>query len=635
MLRQMRRAVRSLTAKVLIALLVASFAIWGIGDIFSFRLDATIARVGDTKVSAQKFADALAREQARLIRETRQPVSYEMMRAAGLDRAILSGLVRDAAFAEELKALGLSVSDEAVAEAIRNNRAFQGPDGKFSAQAYQLLLRQQGISPAEFEELTRAVLAQQILVETVRAVAPPIPGLAARIALFQNEQRSVNMLSLGLDAAPDPGMPDEAALKAFYDAHPELFTEPERRSGEYLVVDAAKLATELAPSEEELRAAYEAERDRFSVPERREVDLLTFPDRAAAEAAIGRLTSGAATFEDIARDLGLAEGETALGAITRDDLPAAAVDPVFGIAGPGIVGPVDLPAGVAIYRVRDISPGGVRPFDEVRAEIAREKVDDAVRRRAPEIVAKVEELRAAGLSLREIAEQTGASWGRFEKLARDGTLPDGSRAAGLIGSEPFLEEVFTALQGEERDPAPLPDGGYLVVMVEEVIPAELKPLDAVRDRAVEAWQRAERLAALARRGEEIAARLGVDASIWDIGEELGVAVLPLAPFTRGAPPEGLPPALVEKIFRAPPAGGAAALDEAAGRVVVAQVASIVAPPPEVVEKAAAEIDAAIVASLRDDLEEYFGRALMDKYEPTIDLAVVDEVFRRLGGAGGQ
>ena len=69
MLHFLRKSVKSLPAKILIGLLVASFAFWGIGDIFSFRLDTKVAKVGDTEITAQSFADALRREQSRITRQ--------------------------------------------------------------------------------------------------------------------------------------------------------------------------------------------------------------------------------------------------------------------------------------------------------------------------------------------------------------------------------------------------------------------------------------------------------------------------------------------------------------------------------------------------------------------------------------
>ena len=89
MLKLMRRGAKSWVAKVLILLLIASFAVWGIGDIFSFRLDSRVAQVGEREVSGNAFANALERARARLTQQAGEVVSIADLRALGIDQRIL------------------------------------------------------------------------------------------------------------------------------------------------------------------------------------------------------------------------------------------------------------------------------------------------------------------------------------------------------------------------------------------------------------------------------------------------------------------------------------------------------------------------------------------------------------------
>jgi len=633
MLQQLRKGAKSIVAKVLGGLLVASFALWGIGDIFSFQLDSSVARVGDTKVPASRFADTLNREQNRLTAQSGQLVTYDMMRAAGLDRRILGNLIRDAAYEEELGGLGISAPDSAIADAIRSNPAFQDPGGKFSRQGYQFMLARQGFSEPEFEELTRTVLAQQILTETIEAGIPPLPGIAARVAAYQGEQRSVTIMTLTPDMAADPGMPDEDALRAFYDAHPAMFTEPERRWGQYIHVDAARLLKELAPDEATLRAAYDSNVAAYTTPATRTLDQLTYPDHATADAAVASLASGDASFESLAEKAGLAPGQSDLGTITHDDLPATAADLVFAATEPGIVGPVELPAGFAVYRVRETTPPSTTPFEDVREQIADELAMGKLNVRSPEVANLVEEYRAEGLPMAEIAAKAGASFGSFDGLAQDGTLANGTNAEGVLVSQTFLSETATALEGEERDMVELPDGGYILVSLQRVAPSALQPLEDVRDRAIAEWQKAERLEEIEAQGAELAARLGVDSSIWDLADELTVAALPLPPFTRLSPPGDIPPTMVDAIFKASTSGGVSGTAAGSDTVIVAQVSSATAAPPASLAQVSSDLDKELVSLVKGDTREYFSRAVEAGHGASIDPAVVEEVFRRLGASG--
>jgi peptidyl-prolyl cis-trans isomerase D len=638
MLHFLRKGVKSLPAKILIGLLVASFAVWGIGDIFSVRLDSRVAQVGDTEVPAGRFANSLAREQSRVSRQAGQLISYDMMRAAGLDRRILGGLIRDAAFDEELSGLGILAPNEAVVEAIRADPAFRDVSGAFSDQSYQFVLSQMGMSAREFEDSVATRLARGILNETTEAAILPPPGASARIAAYQGESRGVSTLTLTLDMAPDPGTPDEGALRAFYEANEPMFTEPERRWGEYLHIDAARLRAGLIPDEATLRAAYEANLDAYSVEESRVIDQIAIPDRAAAEAAMARLVSGDATFETLGAEYGLEAGDLSLGRVTPSDLPDSAAALIFDEEKPGIIGPVALPVGFAVFRIREITEGGSAPFEDLRDQIADRLASDEMQVRAPEIANKIDELRAEGLSMPEIAAHADiaqeVAYGTFGGLARDATLAGGTDAEGFLASAPLISEVFAALDAEERDLVETPDGGYLLVNVERIEPSAVQPLDKIRTRAATAWQTTERLKALQAQGDKLTARLGDDASIWDIGEELGVAAMMHNPFTRMNPPPALPGLLIEKIFRAPITGGASAANDEGTGVIVAQIYSITALAPEAMAANSAGLDQVLADSMQTDMAEYFARAVEARHETFIDPGVIDEVFRQLGAVGG-
>ena len=197
----------------------------------------------------------------------------------------------------------------------------------------------------------------------------------------------------------------------------------------------------------------------------------------------------------------------------------------------------------------------------------------------------------------------------------------------------FLTEVFTALDTEERDLVETASGGFIVVMVHEIAPAALLPLDSIRERATAEWTIAERRNALAAQGMELAARLGVDASIWDIGEELDLAAKPYPDFTQLTPPPDFDPELTEALFRAALGAGVSAPIGEGDQVIVAQVSNITPLAPDEIARNAASIDEFLTTSLQRDMGEYFVRAVEARYPVAFDVGVIDDVFRSLGTTG--
>ena len=635
MLDLLRRGAKSWVAKLLIALLVISFAVWGIGDIFQTSGRTAVATVGDEEVTVDEYANALSARQTQLSRQAGRLVSFADMRAYGIDRSVLAGLVRDAAMRAETREIGLSAPDMAVAERIRKESAFQGPGGEFSDQAYRLFLSQQRMTPVEFETLIRSMIAQDLVTGAVSGAEVMAPGYAARIAAWENETRSVRLLTLPLETAEDPGVPEDATLDAYYEAEGERFREPERRYGRYLVVDVEELAAAAAPDDKTLRARYEDEKHRFVTKPTRTVDQITFPSLADAEAARSRITAGEATFETVAEEHGQTGEGLSLGTVSRGDLPEASDSAVFAIDAVGEIAAVETPFGGALLRVTALTAGGATPFEAVRDQLAREVAREQAAARAPDIANEIEELRAAGKTFEEIAEETEATFGRIEGLGTDGTLADGSQADGLLAESEVARELTDALEAEERDFVELPDGGYFVAMVERITPSEIPPLETVRDDVVEAWQREERLKALETRADRIAEGIkrGTGATLATFAAGIGRQAAETGFFTRNTPPEEVPAPLVEEIFRAETGGVVTARLPEGGGVVLAEVAAVEPMAPDALAGLTEQLEQALVQSLQADRREYLVRAVEAHHEAQVIPQAVEEVFARLGAGG--
>ncbi|MBK0398811.1 SurA N-terminal domain-containing protein [Limibaculum sp. M0105] len=640
MLHLLRRGAKSWIAKLLIALLVLSFAVWGIGDIFSFRGGTAVATAGEEEVTADEFADALARAQARLSQEAGRAVSYSDMRALGIDRRVLASLVRDATLRAELARLGIAAPDRAVADEIRQNPAFLGPAGNFSDTAYRMLLAQQRMSPAEFERLTRALIGQELVTEAVSGTDATAPGLAVRITAWRGETRNLQLLTLDPRLADDPGMPDDAALAAFFEAEAERFREPDRRFGRYLHVDVAKLAEDEAAklTDDELQAAYESERDLHVTEPTRTVDQIIFPSLAEAEAAAARLALGEVDFDGLAAEMDQAGDGLSLGVLQPGDLPEGPDTAVFALEAPGVTGAVETPLGGAILRVTEVTEGGAVPFEDIRDEIAERLATENAVIRAPEVANEIEELRAAGKTLAEIAAEMGGQVALVEiaGIAPDGTLPGGDRAGGALAVSEALAEVTDALDAEERDIIELPDGGYFLAYVERVEPSHIPELDGIRDRVVEAWRQEQIMASLEERAAQIAAGIarGTGATLATTAAGMGRTASETGFFLRDAPPASLPDALVQPVFEADKGAVLTARLPDGEGVVLAEVIAITQMAPEALEQMSQQIEQALAQSLEADRVEYFARALESTHQVAYYPQAIESTISAISGGAG-
>ncbi|MGH6815606.1 MAG: SurA N-terminal domain-containing protein, partial [Hyphomicrobiaceae bacterium] len=125
MLDALRRGAGSWVAKVFLFVLVISFAVWGVADVFRGYGQGALARIGNFEISTDEFRQAYQREIDNLGRRIGQRLTPEQARAFALDRYVLLQLIGMAAIESHANKLGLRLSDEAIVDGVQRSAAFQ------------------------------------------------------------------------------------------------------------------------------------------------------------------------------------------------------------------------------------------------------------------------------------------------------------------------------------------------------------------------------------------------------------------------------------------------------------------------------------------------------------------------------
>ena len=191
MLEGLRRGAQTWVAKLLFGILVLSFAVWGIGGVFRNYGRGSIAKIGSTEIPAEEFQRAFQNEIDQFSRQAKKRITAEQARQLGLDRRVLKQLIGGAAVEAHAKSLGLALSDKALVEGISNDPDFKGPDGKFSTQGFDAMLRQVGLTEQGFLKLRRKdELRTQVLGALIKGQAIPEPMLEFMYT-YNNEKRTL------------------------------------------------------------------------------------------------------------------------------------------------------------------------------------------------------------------------------------------------------------------------------------------------------------------------------------------------------------------------------------------------------------------------------------------------------------
>ena len=580
MLDALRRGSTGWIAKLLFALLVLSFAVWGVADVFTGWGRGALAKVGSQEIRVEDYQRAFQNEINQISQQAGRRITTEQAHAAGLDNRVLAQLIAWSAVETHAKELGLALSDASLAEATKNDPAFKGPDGKFNRLAFENVLDRIGVSERGFLQLRRRdELREQLTSAMINGVAVP-DSMIELVNNWRNETRTAEHFTIDAEKAVTVPEPDEAKIKATYESNKQAFMAPEFRKLDLLVLSVDQLKKSVNVTDAEVQAAYDASQKDYNTPERRRVQQIAFKDKASAEAA-KKAIAGGKSFADAAKEAGAKDSDIDLGLISKDRLidPKIA-DAAFSLAKDTVSDPVEGRFATVLLRVSDIQPAVNRTFADVKDQVKDKVATTKAEAQLQTQLDQVEDQRSAGKSLKDIGNEMKLQF--YEIPQTDNANKDavGKPAIMIQDSEGVLNTAFSSGVGVENDVIELSNGGYAWIDVLDITAQKQKPFDEVKAEAKQLTIATER----ARLVTELANKLVERA---DKGEAMSVLATAAGgakaettpPFNRTTTPQGMSRDAVTRAFTLAKGKAGSAPDSNDKNRIVFKVTEITPAPP--------------------------------------------------------
>ena len=627
MLDALRRGSTGMVAKALFAILVISFAIWGIGPVFRNFGRGALAKVGPHEIRVEDFQRSLQNELRAISRQTGRHITPEQARAAGIDQRVLAQLMAWAAVETHADQLDLALSDKALINGLKDDPAFKDPNGNFSRIAFENVLQNMGLSERGFLALRRRdELREQVTGALINGVAIP-DSLVDLVNSWRNEKRVAQFFVIDAGKAVKVPEPDDAKLRETYETNKGEFTSPEYRKLGVLVLSVDDLKTKMDVTDAEIATKYEELKESYNTPERRRLQQLVFKDKAAADAAKTALAGGK-SFGDLAKELGAKDSDIDLGLVSKDRLidPKVA-DVAFSLPKDGISDPIEGRFATVLVRVSAIEPAVIRTLadvkDQVRDAIAKSKAQGQVQ----SLIDQVEDGRSAGKPLKDAAEQLKLQYLEAPSTDRSNKTPEGAPAVGLPDAQAIVKAGFDSQVGLQNEAVELHDGGFAWVDVLGVTEKKQKPFDEVKEQVKALAIAKERERLIGELAAKLVEKADGGADFAALATEAGGAkVETTPPFTRTTEPQGMPKDAVARAFTL--AKGKAASSPTNDTRIVYQVTEIT-PAPEPTKEQRDSIAKQLKNELTDEVLSQYVVALEDR----LGAHVNPEEFKRATGSG--
>jgi Parvulin-like peptidyl-prolyl isomerase len=465
---------------------------------------------------------------------------------------LIDQMISDRAIAYQAKRMGFQVTDEDVARAIRSmlQPLFQG--GEFNKEVYAQFLARQGLTIPEFE----GNIAKNLLLLKLQNIA--LEGVIVTPAEIEKEYHrrkdKVKVDYVVFQASkvkPQVTVTREEALE-YFNKNRANFMVPEKRSFQMILADEAKIAASLNVPDAELKAIYDKNIEKYRTQERvrvRHILIKTLdkpkeelPKLEAKANDLLKQIKGGADFAELAKknseDPGSAVKGGDLDWVTRGQMVKPFEDAAFSLKPKEISNVVKTQYGFHIVQVTEKEPGRVKPFEEVKSELASESKKRMV---YDKMQSAIEQARVAltknPAQAEQIASQLGLFYQKVDRVTGNDAIPE-------VGANAELANALGSLKPGQVSPVLQVAANKLAVVevtaVEPGKPAEFAEVQAnVEQMLTGVKSQALAQQKLREATEKFKASNG---DLKQLAQSMGLEVKSTAPFGHEDAAEGIGPA---------------------------------------------------------------------------------------------
>ena len=489
MLSLMRKHAGTWMIKIILGAIVVVFVFWGVGSYTSRRtgrvasVNGTIITLDDYRITYSNLVEQVRQSFGKNLNE--ELIEMLQIRKRALDQLIDRSLMQQAA--EKFK---LTVSDEELAESIRNIGAFQTA-GVFDNRRYINTLNSNKLVPETFEVQQRDALIIDKLQAFVSGNIKVTDLEAEQWYIWNNTEVDIDYVMLEPQRYKDIEPTDEE-IRNYFDQHKDAYKTDPQIKVRYLHFKPEDYVDKVTVSEDDIQDYYESNPEKFKSPktvEARHILIKLNPDANAEEVENARqrietvldMAKGGQDFAELAKKY--SEGPTKaqggnLGAFRREAMVKPFADKAFSMKPGEISEPVRTRFGWHIIKVEKVNPEKTSSLSEARDDILNNLKADLSKNLAYDEAEAVYDASFEGRDLDTIAED------RNLKILTTALFSQKTPPAEIKNGAPFTSFAFSLPVNEISGVQDFGDGYYLIEVTDQV-PAQISELEAVEAKVKE------------------------------------------------------------------------------------------------------------------------------------------------------
>ena len=481
MLQDIREKSLGTIGKVIIGLIIAVFALFGVESIIGgFTQPPSVASVNGEEISQFQLDQNIQNLMASFGGD------LEGLDPSFLESIALNQLIEETLLRQKALDYSMSISSEKIDRNIVSTDSFQ-INGIFDSELAVRTMATQGLTiPMYRESLEQRMILSQ-LANAFSSSSFVTSVEFEKFAELTSQTRDFNYLSITMGTRTLGTAVLDEEIEAYYEDNQNQFTEDESVIIEYVLLDKASISDELNVDEADLQAQYDLEREEFEGSSEKRASHILFeispevPVEAALELAQNAKTriDGGEEFSDLALELSIdtvsAEEGGDIGFSDGTAFPVEIEEALNLLTLNEVSSPVVSEFGVHLVKLTQEADNSFPSFEETKSRLERDITSSEVERIYAERLQDLSNLAFETGDLLTIEEELTLEIQRSDPVPRSG-------GSGIFSDLDVVEAAYSdevLIDGNNSDVIELSDSQSLVVRVLEFNEASVQPLAEV------------------------------------------------------------------------------------------------------------------------------------------------------------
>ena len=452
MLQDIRDNMQGMIAKIIIGLIVVTFALFGIDSIFSGASEQPAVDINGVEITERELQNAIILEKRKLTANAGKSFDPSLIDDELLRPGVQQRLVNRQLLVQYADQQGMNVDKATVDELIRSQADFQ-VDGVFNQKLFARALNNSGLTPQTY---LRSVREEMMLTQVASAFISSefiSDQELTRVATLMQQTRSFSYATITQESVKETIKFNKSELEEHYQQNSDRFMTPEKVAIQYIELNKKSIANSIEITEQAIQDEFELEvGEDLRKTQRTAAHILIEVDEKTPEQAIEKARSlkqqlaDGASFEELAKqhsdDKGSAAASGQLGVTEGDTFPDEFETALAELEVGQISEPVKTAAGYHLIKLVDSQVPAPLVFADNRTRLLQQLKADQVEKQFIQAAEDLADLAFESSDLAEPAEELSLeiqTVALFDRASKEGLLSNRSVVAAAFSDEVKLE----------------------------------------------------------------------------------------------------------------------------------------------------------------------------------------------------